>query len=287
MKEKENTKPKPEKRRLSTWIKILIALVVLNSLALLFNFFAVPEIKYQKALKLVDERQYASAIEIFTELGTYKDSAAQLIPIYDIVNSYIQVGSKVYFGTYEQDNNTTNGKEKIEWKVLAVEKDKALLISAKNLDCLPYSLEDKAMTWEKSMLRSWLNAEFLNAAFNQEEQEAILPTEVRTRNNLQYRTVGGEAVKDKIFILSIDEADQYFKSDRDRAAKNTPYAVEKKAFDSPEGNGWWWLRTPGIEENMASNVNYSGTIDEYGNYVYSFGGCVRPALWISQKDLRP
>ena len=30
-------------------------------------------------------------------------------------NTNIRVGDTMYFGTYEQDNNTTNGKEKIEW----------------------------------------------------------------------------------------------------------------------------------------------------------------------------
>jgi len=281
---KRQTKPK-KKSRWRTLIKIIIALVVLNSLALLFNFFAVPEMKYQKALKLSEDRQYAAAIESFTELGKYKDSAARLLPLYDMVNRYVSVGATVYYGTYEQDKDTTNGKEKIEWKVLAQEKDKVLLLSAKNLDCIPYNLEDKAATWETSSLRAWLNAEFLNAALTKDEQAAILISEVQTPENKLYKTKGGATVQDKLFILSVDEAARYFSSDRDRNAQNTPYAVERKALNSPEGNGWWWLRTPGIEENMAANVNYSGTIDEYGNYMYSFGGCVRPAFWINQHDL--
>lgn len=38
-------------------------------------------------------------------------------------------GNVVTYGHYEQDNDTANGKEPIEWVVLDVQGDKALLIS--------------------------------------------------------------------------------------------------------------------------------------------------------------
>lgn len=286
MTEQKRTQMQEKKKKdVGMFGKIMIGLVLLNSLVLIFNFFAVPELKYRKALKLVEIQQYATAIDIFTELGDYKDSGAQLIPLYDILNSYVGVGATVYYGTYEQDNDNTNGKEKISWRVVATDQDKALLISEYNLDCLPYNLEDKAITWETCTLRSWLNSEFLNAAFTPDEQEAIITTKVETEDNSVYQTKGGAIVEDKLFLLSAQEAGQYFTDDLGRLAANTAYAMAKNAYSSPEGNGWWWLRTPGIEGSIASNVNYSGTVDEYGNYVYSIGGCVRPAFWIDQKNL--
>lgn len=281
----ETQKQKKKTRRSGLIGRFLIGLVIVNSLVLIFNFFALPELQFRKAVKLAESRQYSAAVEIFTELGDYKDSGARLIPLYNAINSGAALGSTVYYGAYEQDNDNANGKEKIVWKVVAVETDKVLLLSEKNLDSLPYNLEDKAITWETCTLRSWLNSEFLAAAFTPEEQAAILLTTVETPDNSLYQTKGGAAVEDQVFVLSVQEAVQYFPDDRSRLAPNTAYAEAKSAYSSPEGNGWWWLRTPGIESNTASNVNYSGTVDEYGNYTYSVGGCVRPAFWINRSDL--
>ena len=36
------------------------------------------------------------------------------------------MGDYVFFGTYEQDNDTANGKEGIEWLVLAKENNRSL-----------------------------------------------------------------------------------------------------------------------------------------------------------------
>ena len=44
-------------------------------------------------------------------------------------SSEISVADKLYFGTYEQDDNINNGEEPIEWTVLSVEGGRALLIS--------------------------------------------------------------------------------------------------------------------------------------------------------------
>ncbi len=269
------------------WVGILFVLIVIGSTALLFNFFAVPEIKYQRALRLAADHQYVAAIGEFEALGDYKDAAAQLIPLYAKVNGYASVGFSVYFGFYEQDNDTTNGKEKIEWKVIAQEKDKVLLLSEKNLDCIPYNLIDEIVTWESCSLRSWLNTEFFNTAFTVDEQDAILTSEIITNDNSMYKTKGGDAVRDKLFLLSIEEANRYFDSDAARITKNTSYAVEKNAFNSTDGEGWWWLRSPGLSGNIASTINYSGAVDEYGNFVFSLGGCIRPAFWINQGDLVP
>ena len=46
-------------------------------------------------------------------------------------------GDIVIFGSYEQDNDESNGTEDIEWLVLAREDNKALLISKYALDVQP------------------------------------------------------------------------------------------------------------------------------------------------------
>ena len=48
-------------------------------------------------------------------------------------------GEEVEFGRYEQDNVLENGKEAIEWLVVDVQPEKALLVSQYGLDCKPYN----------------------------------------------------------------------------------------------------------------------------------------------------
>lgn len=83
-------------------------------------------------------------------------------------------GNVVTYGHYEQDNDTANGKEPIEWVVLDVQGDKALLISKYGLDVRPYNTEYNHVTWEECTLRTWLNDTFLNAAFTPEGQQGFL-----------------------------------------------------------------------------------------------------------------
>ena len=40
---------------------------------------------------------------------------------------------------------------------------------------------------------------------------------------------------------------------------------------------WWWLRSPGNNDNNAANVNTDGSLNENGNNVNNENG-VRPAL---------
>lgn len=82
-----------------------------------------------------------------------------------------EVGDVVYFGRFEQDLYTKNGKEKIEWQVLDKKGNKALLVSKYLLDVRPYNKKEKAITWKKCTLRKWMNKEFFNTAFSEEEKD--------------------------------------------------------------------------------------------------------------------
>ena len=42
--------------------------------------------------------------------------------------------------------------------------------------------------------------------------------------------------------------------------------------------GWWWLRSPGNEQNNAANVNTDGSLNN--NNVNNDNNVVRPDLWI-------
>ena len=204
-------------------------------------------------------------------------------------------GDIITFGTYEQDNNTGNGAEPIEWLVLDNQGDRMLVISRYGLDSQEYNERRTSVTWETCGLRSWLNSEFYNTAFSDSEKALIRTTTLSNPDNAKYNTSGGNATNDNVFCLSIDEAKAYFGADskdsngntinKARATKPTAYAVAMGAWTSSStewygGNCEWWLRSPGVDQGYAAGVGYYGNVFEYGFRVYYVTYAVRPALWI-------
>ena len=197
------------------------------------------------------------------------------------------VGDIIVFGTYEQDNDTSNGKENIEWLVLAKENNRILVISDKALDCHPYNSSRTRVTWETCTLRKWLNNDFINAAFYAEERAKIPTVTVSADKNPEYDTNPGNATKDRVFLLSIVETEKYFTSAEARECILTEYAISNGAWTSDsytEGGKatyLWWLRSPGISQYGAAGVFSDGDVFEDG-YGVNHGDCaVRPAMWIT------
>ena len=185
-----------------------------------------------------------------------------------------QVGDVVEFGSYEQDGDTSNGKEPIEWRVLAVEGNRAYVVSQKALDAHAFNAdEDDGNDWNSSDLKKWLENDFASQAFTGDELEEIsgVPT-----------------------LLSFDEANKYFMSDNDRICMPTQQAVNNDV-NKNEGNSacLWWLRSPGDGSDYASCVDEDGivladnnladSLDAfYGGYLVDCpDGAVRPALWVN------
>ena len=197
----------------------------------------------------------------------------------------IKVGETVSLGTYEQDNDTSNGKEEIEWLVLEVQDGKALLISKYGLDSKSYHTEEEDVTWETCSLRQWLNHEFMDAAFSDEEKTMIPTVTVSADRNPEYDTDPGNATQDQVFLLSIPEVNRYFSIETDRQCTPTDYtAARGVAVSTYHESCWWWLRSPGDGQFRAANVSGDGGFFVYGCIVGNDRSAVRPALWI---DLTP
>lgn len=198
------------------------------------------------------------------------------------------VGDTITFGAYEQDNNTSNGKEAIEWTVLDKDGMSLLLISKQALDCQQYNTSYTDVTWESCSLRKWMNGTFLNKAFNAEEQAQIQNTTVSADKNPEYNTNPGNATTDKVFLLSINEVEKYFNSDEARKCAPTAYAKAQGAYTSDiyktasgAATCWWWLRSPGDNQSSAATVNHDGSVYYLGYFVSYAHDAVRPALWIN------
>lgn len=151
-------------------------------------------------------------------------------------------------------------------------------------DCKkPFDNSDK---WETSSLRKWLNETFLNEAFSPKKQSNIISTTVTADKNPLYNTSPGRDTTDKVFLLSIAEADKYFNSNEKRKCTPTDYVIAQGASKndsySKDGRttGWWWLRSPGSDSKKATIVRSDGSIGVYGVTVLFDIYTVRPALWI-------
>lgn len=251
---------------------------------IILNTVIIPNGKYNYALSLMDAGNVVEAYETLVALDGYKDSADKANSIYDQYKveklKVAKAGDYVFFGAYEQDNNTSNGKEDVEWLVLEVKDGKALVISKYALVYKPYNTNYTDVTWETCTLRKWLNNDFLNSAFSAEEKAMIPTVTVSADKNPDYSTNPGNATQDQVFLLSITEANKYFSSDSARHCKPTDYAVANGARESYSGNCWWWLRSPGDYQYRAACVLSVGDVLEDGYGVDRDSSAVRPALWI-------
>ena len=255
----------------------------------------ITECNYLKAVALMNNGNYEEAIVAFDALNEYKDSVGQILNCEDIILKNAEVGDYVWFGSYEQDNDTSNGKEGIEWIVLDKQDSKVLLLSHYGLDTQPYNRDWVDTIWENCTLRTWLNETFINNAFSSAEQQCILLTYVnnsRSQCYSEWNTTGGNDTQDKIFLLSYAEANKYLdvtydnrNNTKSRVAP-TDYAIAQGAlqdydYETEDGlyAGWWWLRSPGYIQFSAACVRCVGSLDY--SLVRSGSYCVRPALWIN------
>ncbi len=246
------------------------------------------EQRYAEAAALCEAGNYAEAYPAWRALGDYRDSAARADGIYEAWKAALladpQVGGSVIFGAYEQDNDLANGKEDIEWLVLAREPDRALLISRRALDCQRYSLTESSVSWTTCNIRLWLNRTFLFEAFSPEEQERMLDTVIPTAQRQDMQQF--EDAVDKLFALDQSEIYKYFPTEESRKCAATPYAVAQGASTSAshqvdgENACWWWMRYQGISNFVAPSINPDGSIYHLDQYLDEAYNAVRPALWI-------
>ncbi len=203
---------------------------------------------------------------------------------------HIAVGNTTTFGHYEQDNDLSNGPEPIEWLVLDVQDDRALLLSRYGLDAKQYNETNENITWQNCSLRRWLKNEFINTAFTAQEQKDILTTAVNnSRSQSYWDTNGGNNTEDQIFLLSYAEANRYLSVTRNDR-KNTRSRTSPTDYTRKQGiygaddtaKAGWWLRSCGPNQQNAEIVSSDGSLDCCN--VFYFQVCVRPALWINLAD---
>ena len=248
--------------------------------------------------------EVALTVEEAAAPGIDTGKAIQLVDSGTAANIGGGQADNIYFGTYQQSSDGSGGynTNPIKWRVLENANGQLFLLSDQNLDVFQYHTDKESVTWESSTMRSWLNGygvseniggdsgtdytsdHFIGTAFSEKEQKAIAETEVVNDDNPTHGTEGGNNTTDKIFLLSIAEANNgsYFANDSSRIATNTAYVAgggKIGGYVNGVGeNNEWWLRSPGLDAFNAADVMYSGGVFSYGLNVYGENLAVRPAF---------
>ena len=203
----------------------------------------------------------------------------------------LNVGDHFVLGNYEQDNDLTNGKEPIEWRVLQIENGELLAISLYALDSQPYNTRGGHARWNTASLRDWLSYEFYNAAFGDDEKQVIITKELE--NWKEQNTTG-----DPVTLITCDEAKQLFANHEDRMCTPTDYCVAQGARLSTkfrkDKDGYynvnWWTRNHSWESNARGSyvANSGGVMTCGGNKDGTASNkkiAVRPAVYFDVQAL--
>lgn len=159
------------------------------------------------------------------------DAEIDLItPSFWINGDFALAGKSLFLGSYEQDNDYSDGAEPIEWTIADRVGDRVLLVSRLILDAKPYNDVTDVLasetTWKTCSLREWLNTDFAGSAFTEEERRMILPVA-----NLTAET--GEDICTTERVTLLRQVDLFFNPtmEFDQAQEKiwkcepTPYAV--------------------------------------------------------------
>ena len=222
-------------------------------------------------------------IDSFTNDHVFDDSSIPTLLDFNLND--IEIGKTYTFGNYHQNYGDSSEVEPIEWVVLNKNKKAVLLLSKKGLNVQLYNSTDENVTWETCYLREWLNHEFMNHAFNEEEQNLIQETTNKQTKNPKYNTEGGNPTVDKLFLLSVNEVKKYLKTSKEQKCKPSNYAIyQTNLTEGPslitKDTCCWWLRTPGISQKGACYVLFEGSFSFTGYTTKKNLVCVRPALWV-------
>lgn len=175
----------------------------------------------------------------------------------------IRVGNTIKLGNYGGI---------LEWEVLEIKDGNALVICTELIDTKKFNEAASATSWQKCMLRQWLNNTFYQHVFSAEEKNSILCKTVPAHHNPQRPWVDpGADSKDYVFLLSYVEVEKYPQIKKVERENTARAGYEQK----------WWLRTPGWNTSLACYVNELGEVvvwEAAANVTKQYG--VRPAMWL-------
>lgn len=246
------------------------------------------EAVYKKANDLQEHNELIEAANIFNNLR-FNDSEDRVKQIKEEMIQSAQIGDSILFGDYEQDGDFENGKEMIEWIVLDEQDGSILVISKYGLDAQSFNPNEEEVYWENSSLRSWLNGRFPDNSFSRESPSDVLqstiinykyPEQEDENEDVSELVLEEYETRDRIFLLSSAELQQYFPQEDMRSCKATEYAIQNGVTANADNSCNWWLRSPGAGRDEAEYV-----WEQYGSVVSSMqevAQAIRPVMWLKK-----
>ncbi len=248
----------------------------------------IKETYYYLGLEYLEQKNWDSAIDALTKAGDYSDAQEKIAfaegkkAAYEAIKLNFSAGETITFGLYEQDGDSSDGPEPIEWVVLESNDNQCMMISKKAIECGKYqdhNTVSTVVTWEDSDIRKYLNADFYNNAFSLEDRNYVLLTAV-DNSRAQWpagmdSATSDPTTNDYVFLLSYQEVNQYFPEESNRICELTPYVITKGVDD------FLFLRT------CKSNNGYtlSSQLSLENGKIYSSGlnsvRAFRPVIWFN------
>lgn len=197
----------------------------------------------------------------------------------------LKVGDELEFGRfYDLNNDDEIERVPIKWMVLDRLNEFALLITKDIIKTMPYNYLWSPTNWRDSNIRLWLNYDFYDIAFNDTEKKRIRKVVTENVGNHVQNVISEFQTNDYVFLLSIEEAKQYFKYSKDYRAVGTEYAKKEglwiSKYETSVGYSVWWLRSPGRSMSSAAIVYAAGGIGYSGDGVATRGNGLRPCIWV-------
>lgn len=179
------------------------------------------------------------------------------------VNMIYNVGDTITLGKYQN--------RKLDWTILDKNEGNGiyLLISKYGIECMRFYGVRNYVSWDKSNIRRWLNNDFLEGSFSDDERDKIIVSKYEANENPVYRSNQGSHTFDKISILDITQYNKYF---------DMYNRWECKLFSGTMRQ--CWLRNSGNDNYHAAFIGRSGSIHAGGSYVDSPRNAVRPIMWV-------
>ncbi len=196
----------------------------------------------------------------------------------DGVDTVTSSGGSFVFGQWEQDGDTSNGVEPLHWRILYEENGFKYAICDSIIEIRAFG--GGLQNWERSNLRSWLNGEFYQTAFNDSEKAKIVKRDQLNLGNDFWVASDDRGTADFVFLPSQKEVLQLLPNKNDRRASPSAYARDNAKLENDIEFVSWWLRTNGIFIGQAMTVEPNGDINTDGQYGGDKAG-VRPVIWVS------
>lgn len=172
----------------------------------------------------------------------------------------------VSFGSYPQ--GAAGEVAPILWRVLKIEDGLAYLMSDRVLDVQRVNGDQwNYQGWETSELYRWLNADFLAAAFDEAQQQALHEDDSLGKVSL-------------VTAKDLKNREMGFGTDKSRWIYGTAYALEQRGLYSYSGRGHSpiWLRDRSSKKHAQLATKSSGEVGFIGVESDDLGVC--PVIWL-------